>query len=64
MATSSIFANVKITDPKKAEAFVNALEASANKPKKKPSAPIIPTITDLVAIRKLMANRLNKNNNI
>jgi len=35
MATSSIFANVKITDPKKAEAFVNALEASANEPKKK-----------------------------
>ena len=62
MATSSIFSNVKITDPKKAEAFVNALEASANDPKVKPSAPIIPTITDLNSIRKLMAKRMNKNN--
>lgn len=62
MATSSIFANVKITDPKKAEAFVNALEASANDSPRKPSAPIIPTVTDLAAIRKLMAKRLNKNN--
>lgn len=61
MATSSIFANVKITDPKKAEAFVNALEASANEPAKKTSAPVIPTVTDLAAIRKLMAKRLNKN---
>lgn len=62
MATSSIFANIKITDPKKAEAFVNALEASASEPERKLSAPIIPTVTDLAAIRKLMAKRLNKNN--
>lgn len=62
MATSSIFANVKITDPKKAEAFVNALEASANAPKVTPSAPIIPTLTDVNAIRKLMAKRLRSNN--
>lgn len=62
MATSSIFANVRITDPKKAEAFVNALEASANDPKVKPSAPIIPTLTDVNAIRKLMAKRLKSNN--
>ena len=34
MATSSIFANVKITDPKKAEAFINAMDAAANSPKK------------------------------
>lgn len=27
MATSSIFAKVKIDDPKKAEAFIDALEA-------------------------------------
>lgn len=64
MATSSIFVNVKITDPKKAEAFVNALEASVNEPPKKPSTPIIPTVTDLTAIREFMAKRLNKNNNI
>ena len=29
MATSSIFANVRITDPKKAEMFVEALDASS-----------------------------------
>lgn len=40
MATSSIFANVKITAPKKAEAFVNALETSANEPKKSPLHPL------------------------
>ena len=34
MATSSIFANVKITDPKKAEAFINAMDAAANSPKR------------------------------
>ncbi len=34
MATSSIFANVKITNPKKAEAFINAMDAAANSPKK------------------------------
>ena len=62
MATSSIFANIKINDPEKAEAFVSALEASANDPKVKPSAPIIPTITDLDLIRKLMAKRLTTNN--
>lgn len=60
MATSSIFANVKITDPKKVEAFVEALEASANEPKHEPSAPIIPSLTDLDAIRKLMAKRFPK----
>ena len=61
MATSSIFANVKIADPKKAEAFVEALEASANEQDVKPSAPIIPTVTDLNVIRQLMAKRLRRN---
>ncbi|MBE6658642.1 MAG: hypothetical protein E7604_09385 [Ruminococcaceae bacterium] len=61
MATSSIFAHVKITDPQKAEAFVNALEASENDPKVKPSAPVIPTLTDLDAIRRLMAKRAKRN---
>ena len=58
MATSSIFANIKITDPQKAEAFVNALEASANDPKRKSSEPSTPRLTDLDAIRKLVAKRL------
>ena len=39
MATLSIFANVKITDPKKAEVFIDALDASAKEPKRKPSVP-------------------------
>ena len=30
LATSSIFANFNITDPKKAESFIKALEDSAN----------------------------------
>lgn len=47
MPTSSIFAQIKITDPKKAEAFVNALVESANDPPRKTSAPVIPTVTDL-----------------
>lgn len=60
MPISSIFAQVKITDPKKAEAFVNALEASANDPKRKPTAPIIPTVTNLDEIRKIVAKRNQK----
>jgi hypothetical protein len=59
MATSSIFANVKITDPKKAEIFINALDASANEPKRKPSAPEIPVLSDVDAIRKLMEKRFS-----
>lgn len=35
MPTSSIFTNVKITDLKKAEAFINALDESANAPYEK-----------------------------
>ena len=45
-----------------AEAFVDALEASAKEPKGKLSAPIIPTVTDLNAIRGLMAKRLKAKN--
>ncbi len=57
MATSSIFANVKITDPKKAEVFVDILEASANEPKRRPSTPDIPIVTNPDTIRELMAKR-------
>ena len=58
MPTSSIFMNVKITDPKKGKAFIKAWLASADEPKVEPSAPIIPTITDLNEIRKIMAKKL------
>ena len=61
MATSSIFTNVKITDPKKGKAFIKAWLASADEPKVEPSAPIIPTITDLDEIRKIMAKSLKNN---
>ena len=57
MATSSIFTNIKISDPKEAEALINALEASESDPNVEPSAPIIPTVTDLDEIRKLMGKR-------
>ena len=36
MATSSIFHNVVIDDPAKAEAFVAALEASETDPRRRP----------------------------
>lgn len=55
MATSSIFAKVRIDDPKQAEAFIDALAASENKPKRRPSAPVKPPLTDYDAIRRLMA---------
>lgn len=53
MPTSSIFAQIKITDSKKAEAFVNALVVSANDPPRKPSVLVIPTVTYLDEIRKM-----------
>lgn len=57
MATSSIFAKVRIDDQKKAEAFIDALEASENKPKRKPSILVGPPITDRNEIKKFMAKR-------
>ncbi len=44
MATSSIFANIQITDPKKAEAFAEALDESARDPERVPSASVIPLV--------------------
>lgn len=58
MATSSIFANIKITETIKAERFVDALEASANEPKRVPSKQVKPPLTDSDAIRELMAKRI------
>ncbi|MDE6972059.1 MAG: hypothetical protein K2P07_03695 [Lachnospiraceae bacterium] len=54
MATSSIFANVRITEPREAEAFAEALDASAKEPERMPSAPIIPLVTNIDEIRKFM----------
>ncbi len=57
MATSSIFAKIRIDDPKKAEAFIDALEASGNKPKRKPSIPVNPPVTDINEIKEFMRKR-------
>ncbi len=57
MATSSFFTNVKITDPK----FIKAWIASVYESKVELSASIIPAITDLNEIRKIMAKRLKDN---
>lgn len=61
MATSSIFANVKITDPKKAEVFAEALDASARDPERVPSASVIPLVTNVEEIRKFMTVRAEEN---
>lgn len=60
MATSSIFSNVKITDPKKVEAFVEALDASARDPERRPTGAVIPLVNDIDEIRKFMAARISK----
>lgn len=58
MATSSIFAQVKITEPEQVERFVTALEESEKaQAKKKRTAPAIPIMRDVNDIRKLMAKR-------
>ena len=59
MATSSIFINVKITDPKQVERFVDVLEKSEKAQIDKPSAPSIPILRDLDEIRKLVRKRKN-----
>lgn len=62
MATSSILTNIKITDPKKAEDFVEALDISAHEPERISSKPIIPLVTNIGEIRKFMGmeNRENE----
>ena len=53
MATSSILTNVKITDPRKAELFIDALEASSKDPQRIPSCEVKPPLTDKKAIKAL-----------
>lgn len=60
MATSSILTNVVIRDSKKAEALASALEASSHDPKRKPSSPTIPVLTDAEAVRKFFAQKGQK----
>lgn len=57
MATSSIFTNIVINEPKKVEKFIEALETSSHDPAWKPATPVKPPLTDIEAIRKLMSKR-------
>ena len=57
MATSSIFHNVVITDPKKAEAFIDAIEASIADPYKRPEGPLAKVNTDPAISRRLAEMR-------
>lgn len=57
MPTSSIFENIIISDPEKAEKFINALDASSRDPVWKPETQVAPPLTDAEEIRKLMAKR-------
>ena len=59
MATSSILTELVIEDPKKAEAFINALELSSQDPVWKPSAPSIPILDSVEDIRRFL-ERKNK----
>ena len=58
MATSTIFANVKITDRKSAERFINALEVSSKDPKRVPTSKVDPPLRDKEAIRTLFEKGL------
>lgn len=60
MATSTIFANIKIKDSETAERFVAALEESEKEKDRKSSAQAYPILTDLDEIRKLVAKRKKK----
>lgn len=56
MPTSSIFENIIISDPEKAEKFINALDASSHDPVWEPETQVAPPLTDVEKIRKLMVN--------
>ena len=62
MATSSIFASFNIKDKKTAEAFVDALEASAKDPKRERTTPASVRLTDKKAIAEMFLKG-NKNTN-
>ena len=57
MATSSIFANIKITVPQKIEAFVDALEASIADPLPPSNTPKKTVLSDPDKIREILAKR-------
>ena len=60
MQNSCIVTNVNITNPKKAEAFINALDEAANAPYKKMERGEPHILTDHEEIRKLMKKGLGE----
>lgn len=57
MATSSIFANIKITEPEKIDAFVEALEASIADPMPPSDTPPKTVLSDPEKIREIWNKR-------
>ncbi|MCD8006418.1 MAG: hypothetical protein LUF29_05520 [Oscillospiraceae bacterium] len=57
MATSSIFYNFTITDPKAAERFADALEKASQQPPWKPAFEVAPLITDKEELRAMFERR-------
>lgn len=64
MATSSIFHNIVINDPKKADAFVAALDASLADPYKRPDGPLTQVVSDKNEILRLHELRRKNRGNI
>lgn len=60
MATSSIFTNVKIDNPEKADAFVTALEASIHDPLKGSGRPTTAVNANPDLVRTLIDRNLKK----
>lgn len=61
MATSSILENVRISDPKEIEEFVNALEASAADPKFDCAVSAGKFVTEKNKILQILQKRYLKN---
>lgn len=57
MSTSSILTELVIEDPKKAEAFINALEMSSQDSVCSPSAPSIPILDSVKEIRRFLERK-------
>lgn len=60
MATSSILESVKLSTPQAASMFVNALEESANLPRKAPSEYKYHVDNDPEAIKRFVSKNLPK----
>lgn len=60
MATSSIFSNIVINDPQKAEKFIEAVELSERDAERKPVSSFKKPLSDIAAIRRLMSKRISE----